>query len=643
LAGELVINRNSLEQDQQRMRQFVDKLLSEVQKLNDVGKRMQDLYERSLLENSLVASRERTKLSNIGISGSVLQGLTGDLVPDPVNNDPNKGAIGDIEYDPLEMDRFTPIHLLSQKMIELIVRVRESASDIEFITENSDRGTRNLRQITGRLQEDLTKIRMIPFAQTADRLQRGVRDNGMRYGKEIELHVEGRDTPVDKVILESLTDPLTHMINNAIAHGIEDADTRRARGKNPIGQINVRAFHQGNQTIVAIADDGAGIDVERVKAKAMQNGLITSAQAATMSKVEAYELLFLPNFSTKDVADELAGRGVGMDVVRTSLQEIRGTIATESQLGVGTTFTIRLPLALSITKALMTVDRKLHLAIPLDGIEDTQDVPLNQIQTDPTGQKTFFWRDRWMPFQPMANLLSYNRPLPRASLYTGGGDESDDTLSILILRSDNNFLAVQVDRIVGEQEIAIKPLQGSGGKPIGIAGVTLLGDGRIVPIADVLELIDLSRGSILKPNQTAWLKELLDRPVRQDPMVLIVDDSITVRELLSLTFTKAGYRVEQARDGQEAWDKLRAGLPCALVFCDIEMPRMDGLELLSRIHQDTTLQKTPVAMLTSRGSDRHRQIASQLGASGYFVKPYLEEALLDAAKRMMKGEKLAIV
>ena len=627
LVGELVVNRNTLEQDQNRMRQFVEKLLSEVQKLNEVGKRMQDLYERSLMENSLIASRQQSKPAPNLQLGSEDIAATGTS----------------IEYDPLEMDRFTPIHMLSQKMIELTVRVRESTADIEFVVDGSTEVTRTLRQITGQLQEDLTKSRMLPFAQTADRLQRGVRDNGLKYGKQIELSVEGRDTLIDKVILESLADPLIHMVNNAIAHGIESTETRLAVGKSSEGKITIRAIHQGNQTIISISDDGAGIDTERVKAKAIEKGIITAQQAATMSKTEAYDLLFLPSFSTKDEADELSGRGVGMDVVRTSITEIRGTITTESQLGVGTTFTIRLPLALSIAKALIAVNNKRNIAFPMDGIEDTQDVSPEKIQMNSEGKQCIFWRDELMPFTPLSDLLKFNRPLARNNFYTTTEDDSD-LVSILILRSDGNLTAVQVDKITGDQEIVIKPLQGPASKPLGIAGATVMGDGRIIPIADVMELIALAKGTLSRQVSTQWASQMTIPTVEvRESMVLIVDDSITVRELLSLTFKRAGYRVEQARDGQEAWDKLRAGLPCDIVFCDIEMPRMDGLEFLSRIQKDPALIKIPIAMLTSRGGDRHRQIAAQLGASGYFIKPYLEEALLDAAKRMIEGEVLQIV
>jgi chemotaxis protein histidine kinase CheA/ActR/RegA family two-component response regulator len=624
LTGELVVNRNTLEQDQNRMRQFIDKLLLEVQKLNEVGKSMQDLYEKSLLESSLLASRQQSQQAKSMVPG---------------NNS------GDAEYDPLEMDKFTPVHLISQQMIELTVRIRESTSDIEFVVDSSTEVTRSLRQITSQLQEDLNKSRMLPFSQTSDRLQRGVRDNGLKYGKEVDLRVEGSDTLIDKVILENLNDPLIHMVNNAIAHGIESSAERLAAGKPAEGVITINATHQGTQTIISVKDDGAGIDIDRVKKKAIEKGIITPARSVTMTQQEVYELLFLPSFSTKDQADELAGRGVGMDVVMSSLQEIRGTITTESKLGKGTTFTIRLPLALSITKALMASNKDVGIAFPMDGIEDTLSVKPYSIIESADGQKFFPWRDQQMPFRPLSDLLAFNRPMKRVNYYGAAVEDIEQTISIIVLRSGADLVAVEVDRVLGEQEIVIKPLQGPAPKPLGIAGATVLGDGRIIPIADVLELVDLASGKLEKNvNQTWSMGDIPeDQAAQREPMVLVVDDSITVRQLLSLTFTKAGYRVEQARDGQEAWDKLRAGLPCDIIFCDIEMPRMDGLELLSKVQADEVIRKIPMAMLTSRGSDRHRQIASQLGASGYFIKPYLEDALLEAVKRMLKGEVLAIV
>ncbi|MEP0917413.1 response regulator [Leptolyngbya sp. DQ-M1] len=625
LVGELVVNRNSLEQDQERLRQSLDNLLYQVQQLSDVGQRMQDLYERSLLESSLLASRQNRRVAFGGSDRSA-----------------NGNSLG-VEYDPLEMDRFTGFHSLSQEMIELIVRVRESSSDIEFIVDEADQVTRMFRQVTTQLQEGLTRSRMVPFAQTADRLPRAVRDIAMKCGKQAELVIEGRDTLIDKMILEHLYDPMTHLVNNAITHGIENPEVRYTTGKAPTGRITIRAFHQGNQTVISVSDDGAGIDVERVRSKAIEKGLITAAEAKNATRLDIYDLLFHPGFSTKDQADDFSGRGVGMDVVRTSLSEIRGTISIDSAHNKGTTFTIRLPLTLSISKALCCISDRARIAFPMDGVEDMLDLPKERLHTDAEGQACITWRDTVLPVRPLRELLSYNRHLSRGTVY--GGNQEDDLVSIVILRSAGNYLALQVDQVLGEQEIVIKQLEGPVPKPLGVAGATVLGDGRIMPIADVLELIDLSLGRIRRDAGPIWEQGTAQpvvetAAVKTEPMVLIVDDSITVRELLSMTFNKVGYRVEQARDGQEAWEKLRSGLPCDIVFCDIEMPRMDGLELLSRIQKDPNLSNLPIAMLTSRGADRHRQMAASLGASGYFTKPYLEEALLDAAQRMLKGEVL---
>ena len=621
LVGELVVNRNTLEQDHERLRQALDSLLLQVQHLSDVGMRMQEYYERSLLESSLLSTRRSREYDNSS------------------GNSHNRG------FSDIEMDRFTPFHILAQEMIEFIVGVRESASDIDFITEETEQVARQLRQATNQLQAGLTKARMVPFAQAVDRLRRGVRDNAIRYGKQVELVTEGVDTLVDKMILDHLTDPLTHMVNNAIAHGIETPEIRQAAGKSPTGIINIRALQQGNQTIISVSDDGAGIDHQKVKNKAVKKGILTPEQAQTMSRIDAYELLFLPSFSTADEVDDIKGRGMGMNVVQNNISEIRGTVGTDSTLGKGTSFTIRLPLTLSICKALFCICDRTRIAFPMDGVEDTLSIAAKNIQQDDDGQSFIVWRDINLPFQPLKDILVFNRQLTRENVY--GTKKDDDLISVIIVRSGNTMIALQIDQILSEQEIVIKQFEGPAPKPSGITGATVLGDGMIMPIADVLEIIDIFQGKMSKHIGGNWQHSGLssiDIPLadKVEITVLIVDDSITVRELLSLTFTKAGYRVEQARDGQEAWDKLRSGLPCDIVFCDIEMPRCDGLEFLSRIQKDSSFDQLPIAMLTSRGADKHRQMALQLGASGYFTKPYLEEALLEAASRMLKGEKLVI-
>jgi chemotaxis protein histidine kinase CheA len=318
---------------------------------------------------------------------------------------------------------------------------------------------------------------MIPFSQTAERLPRAVRDVSLQCGKQARLELDGRDTLIDKGILERIYDPLTHLVNNAIYHGIETPEVRQSLGKPAEGVIKIRVFYQGNQTIISVSDDGAGINVERVKAKAIEKGLINPPEAANMSKQEAYGLLFQSGFSTNDQTDQLAGRGVGMDVVRSYISELRGVINTDSTPNLGTTFTIRLPLTLSITKALCCVHQNYSIAFPIDGVEDVIDLAPEQLIKGEGDQPFVMWRDRRLPCKPLVQLLSYNRTLKRGGNYLS---PTGDKVSVIILRSGDDFIGLQVDEVLGEQEIVIKQLAGPVPKPLGISGVTVQGDGMVL-------------------------------------------------------------------------------------------------------------------------------------------------------------------
>lgn len=632
LVGELVVIRNSMEQNQTRLRQFLDGLLGRVQQLGDLGQRMRDQYDRSLLESALFSSRSR---SAYGGTVTVGFGRNGEG-----SSRGRRSHSSGQEFDKLEMDQFTAFHALAQEIIELIVRVRESSSDIEFAVDEAEQITRQFRQVTTQLQEGLNRARMVPFSQVADRLPRAIRDLSIKTGKQASLVVEGRDTLIDKAILEELYDPMTHLVNNALVHGIETPEERRRAGKPPEGKITVKAFYQGNQTIIIVSDDGAGIPVEKVKAKAQRLGLL-SEQA---DEDEVFNVLFHPGFSVREASevDDLAGRGVGLDVVRRNITDLRGSIQVDSVRGKGTTFTIRLPLTLSISKAMVCVSDKALIAFPLDGVEEMLDVPADEVQPDEQGRPSILWRDQRLPFQPLSNLLAYSRSHSRSRSEVYSITQDEGIIPIVILQSAGQYVALQVDSFVEEQEIVIKQLRGPVPKPPGISGATVLGNGRVLPIADIIELVDIAHGRRRDLNRF-WLDHRDEEPTPEEvrqTTVLIVDDSITVRELLSMSFQKVGYRVEQARDGQDAWEKLRGGLPCDLIFCDIEMPRMDGLELLTRLREDSNFKHLPVAMLTSRGAERHRQTARELGATAYFTKPYLEEELLSAAARMLRGEQL---
>ena len=631
LIGELVIQRNQMERHQNRLRQVLETLLGQVQKLGEVGIKTQDQYERSLLEGALIASRRKSSPSK---STFAIESFSSQGTPQ-----------ADDGLDALEMDRFTGFHLLSQEIIERIVRVQESASDIEYLVGASEEVARNLGQVTTQLQEGMTKSRMVPFSQAADRLPRAVREISLRLNKQVTLQVEGRDVLIDKMILENLSSPINHLINNAITHGIESVPRRRQRGKKPNGNVTIRAFIQGNQTVISITDDGEGINLEEVKAKAIAKNILSAEQANNLNQQELYHLLFSPGFSTKDNADDFSGRGVGLDVVQTSLRELRGSIGVESKPSQGTKFTIRLPLTRNICKALPCLIAQTHLAFPLEVVEDTLEIEPSQLKPNQQGHIYVTWNNNLIPCYQLNKLLSYNYPRFIKDLYSTRQDS--EKIDLIILRCNTELIAVQVDRLLSEQEIVIKPIEGPSPKPPGIAGATVLGDGKIMLVGDVIELVEIAQGQLrIDGSLPSWKQTMISTREEQiqlysehrEPMVLIVDDSITVRELLSLSFNKAGYLVEQARDGQEALEKLSSGLPCDLIFCDIEMPRMNGLELLSELQRDEELSKIPFALLTSRGADRHRQVAAKLGASGYLTKPYTEKALLDAAERMIQGE-----
>ena len=512
LIGELVVKRNRLEEDQERIRRFMDNLLNYVQSLGEMGGKMHDLYERSLLEGALMASRSQSQSS------------AGKKQRSSFSQEDEKEESN--ELDALELDRFTGFHLLSQDIIELIVRVREAASDIQFVVDESDKVTQSLRQVTSQLQDGMNSSRMMPFGQTTDRLPRAIRDISRKLKKQVKLQIEGKDVLIDKMIVESLYNPMTHLVNNAITHGIETPEERIKLGKPENGTIVIRAFLQGNQTVITISDDGAGIDPEIIKAKAVEKGMLTWAKAQELTNTEIYDLIFHAGFSTKDKADDFAGRGVGMDVVNTDLTKIRGTISIESEVGKGTTFIVRLPLVLSICKAISCVFNNTRIAFPLDGVEAQKEYLPNEIITDINGVKQISWEGEILPFQPLSNLLLYNRQLNRGGVYKL--NKEDDFISIIILRSADNLMAVQVDQIIGEQEIVIKQIEGPVPKPSGITGATVLGDGIVMPIADVLELIEIAQGErTIELGFNVWEEnesKLKANELKTEPTVLVVDD-----------------------------------------------------------------------------------------------------------------------
>jgi chemotaxis protein histidine kinase CheA/ActR/RegA family two-component response regulator len=618
LVGELIVNRNLLQQDQQRLQASLATLFNQIHKLNDVAQRVRDEFDRSLLERSLQASLGHA-WKEIGDSNSEQTKTVA------VKSAQTTDALA-------RLDEHDELNNLALDIIELITRVKESASDVEFVIDETEQVSRQLGTITAQIEDDLKQVRMEPFSEISDRLPKQVRDLAMKRKKLADIEISGRETMIDKVILQGLNTPINHLITNALVHGIEDPEQRKLAGKDPRGKITVKAYHQGNETIISISDDGAGINPEKVRQSAISKGLLTVAEARLLSDQDTYSLLFRPGFSTKAEVDEEGGRGVGLDAVITQLNAIKGSIQVESAIGKGTTFTIRLPLTLSISKAVVCICNRNRVAFPVDSFEDVVEITKDQVFVNSNGQTCFMWRDREMPFRPLKDLLIYNRQIGRLGFIK----QEEDIISIIVLRSERNFLALQVDKFDGEIEIVIKQVEGPVAKPPGIAGVTVLGDGRVMAICNVLELFGIASGTInlvKHDQQTADTSNQVKATT-----VLVVDDSVTMRKALVQTFEKAGYRVEEARNGKEAWDKLTSGLFCDLIFTDVEMPQMNGFQLLEKLQKDEQLSRIPVAMLTSQGKRIHIENAANLGAKAYFVKAYTDQEVLEGAERLLRGQ-----
>lgn len=551
------------------------------------------------------------------------------------------------EFDSLEMDRYSDLHLLSQQMIEAIVQIQEVTSDIELSLDDAEQTARDWTKTAKQMQTSLAQVRMRPLSDITDRFPRALRDLCLQHGKQANLKVIGGNTLIDRNILEALNDPLMHLLRNAFDHGIEDPETRIAHGKPETGTIAIQAFHQGNRTWITLSDDGGGIPIEKVRAKAEQMGLDASLLAIA-SDEELLSLIFEPGFSTADQVTALSGRGVGMDVVRDSLKQVRGEITVNTQAGKGTTFTISLPFTLSVVRVLLVESHGMMLAFPTDAIREVVILPPDEIKTT-ADTDVFAWGEaiaqlielsRWLEFN-CSRLPTSSEALPTINVPT-----------VLITHQGTQQIGIQVDRCWGEQEIAVRRVEGPIPLPAGFTHCTILGDGRVVPLVDVPALLhwiashsatSTTTQTALQPSPSTLPKPLSlapaaprDRaPATQQPTILIVDDSINVRRFLALTLEKAGYYVEQARDGQDALEQLQRGLQVQAIFCDIEMPRLDGYGFLARIKAQPSLDHLPVIMLTSRNSDKHRRLAMQLGATAYFSKPYNEQTLLRSLEQIL--------
>jgi two-component system, chemotaxis family, sensor histidine kinase and response regulator PixL len=613
LFGELTIDRNGLNLHLQGLRQLVASLHTKVQQLEQSNAKLRAAYDSTsgVSKHQIIPEAETWEQTHSTLSSEYTNQL-----------------------DLLEFDRYSETHMLSQEVMDTIVQIEEITTDLDVQLNDTERTTRDLNRTAKQLQTGLTQVRMRPISELFNRFPRAIRNLSVQHSKPVDLKLRGGDTPIERSTLEALNDPLMHLLRNAFDHGIEPSATRRANGKSDAGTIEISASYRGNQIVITIKDDGGGIDLDKIRAKVRKMG-IGETEISKFKDSELIDLIFEPGFSTADKLTDLSGRGVGMDVVRTNIRALQGDIYVDTALGKGSTFTITVPFTLSVIRVLLVEVNGLWLAIPSNIVEEIILLDPAQVITT-AGQKLLQWADLTMRLVEPAHYLDLSHTTPQMAT---NAQPTIDCPTVLTIDQGQDIVALQIDKFWGEQEVTIRKPQGTIKMPPGFTGCTILGDGRIVPLLDAVEFIrwidgDLAVATTIQSTLTITQNEEPSAPKAtaaapvQRSRILVVDDSINVRRFVALTLEKAGYLVEQAKDGQEAVEKLQAGLVVQAVVCDIEMPRMDGYGFLASVKGQSQFKHIPVLMLTSRSGEKHRKIAMNLGANGYFSKPFKEQELL---------------
>lgn len=620
LVGELAINRNVLSSQNEQLQGIIQELLRRFGKFKQISQNLRNLADRS-------AAGDRLRNGNITLSsGSSTQSQSSAQLSEG--------------FDSLELDSYGELYGVMQTALEDLAQIEETVEDVTLLSGQSVQTLEQQRQTVTRLRDDLMWARMLPLSEVLNRFPRNIRDLSNKYQKPVDLKLSGTGVLVDKAILEKLTDPLQHLLRNAFDHGIEPSEVRLSQNKSDRGQIEIRAYHQGSQTIIEVRDDGQGINLEQIRRKAISQALISAEQEFTDPQL--LDLMFQPGFSTTDRVSELSGRGVGLDVVRSQIQALKGSVSVAFERGQGTTFILRIPLTLSVANLLIITVGTNIFAIASSSIEEivvpkSSQVKLLEVNSqDPTSprQRLLQWREREIPIRHLSEFLDFHCPLPENLPNTSlvsVPTPSDWALPLLIVRSNRETFALEIDRLITEQELTIKPLGIAIAPPKFIYGSTILGDGSLIPIIDSQALLEREQ---LSPLDRTIPTAPKITPTQSDTL-LIVDDSIALRQTLALTLQKVGFRVLQAKNGLEAIEQLEKNSTIQLVICDVEMPDMNGFEFLTHRRQNPDLNKTPVVMLTSRSSDKHRRLALHLGATSYFTKPYLEREFIAAIRNIL--------
>ena len=515
-------------------------------------------------------------------------------------------------FDPLEFDRFTRLQELTRMIAESVNDVATIQTGLLSNLNQTEAALRQQNHMNRDLQQNLLSVRMLPFKQITERLQRIVRQTARELKKTVELVIEGDETEIDRSVLDKLGAPIEHLLRNAVAHGLESAAERRNQGKSNTGIITLKVSQVNDEIQMIVTDDGAGINLQRVKEKAIKNKLIEPN--TEVSEQALMSIIFESGFSTADKVTQIAGRGIGLDVVRNDISGLGGRVELSSEYGKGTVFTVNLPVTLSVAQVLVVHSGSSSYALPVGIIEQAQKIKRQEL-LDAYQAKEIVWADKHYPLYYLANLLEHQEHLPDSHAYN----------SVLLLRLGSFNIALHVDEVIGNQEAVMKPIGAQMARVPGIVGATVTGDGNIMLVINPVQLVAraiLTIGTVISSEKPKL--ENLQPKYR----ILVVDDSLTMRKVLSRSLEREGFEVIVAKDGIDAMQVLLELTPDA-ILTDIEMPRMDGFALARNIRDDARTLNTPLIMISSRTADKHRSLAKEIGVDAFFGKPVQDNDLIN--------------
>ncbi len=607
LVGEMIVNRSTMEKRLDLFESRIDEIDAALKRLRKASRDLGQPHDPPTAWSQIIRSPQcpRATATLPGISRMPARNL-----------------------DALEFDQYSHLQLLVRSLDEGNSDVEIVAHELRNLKTDFDSLFQRLDRLNRETQNRLMQIRMVPVSGIVSRLERTVRSVSARLKLQVELEVSGARTVMDKTVLDEITDPLLHLIRNAIDHGVESPAVRKQAGKPEQARIHLQAINQGTQVTIRISDDGGGINLRKVRQKAIQNGLIRKQDK--LSTDELHNLVFLPGFSTAEKLTDVSGRGVGMDVVRDAVARLNGTIRVESCEGQGTTFTIQLPTSVGISRALLVKSAGQRYALPMQSVQAIQRLDPGAVrQVD--GQAMVAIQDESLKIMDLATHLQLS--------VDPSGHPFQKARPLLVIRVADDSVALVVDAVEGGQDIAVKSLGDHLRKVPGLVGATVCGDGSIIPILDPVDLAGRS-APVPAPSVAVNLAPARTRV----STAMVVDDSISVRRVTTKLLQLAGWDVVAARDGVEALEKLDELETAPDVFlCDMEMPRMDGIELISQIRKQTEFEFTPIVMVTSRASEKHRNMAMEAGANEYVVKPYNDEHLLELVNELVQTARETII